>query len=136
MNSASTATHSVVVEREIAHPPEKVWRALTRPELIEEWLMKADFKPVVGHRFDFRADWGTVECEVLEITENDRLSYTWGDRDLETVVTWSLMPTETGTRLRMEQTGFRKGQPRYYQGAKAGWPRFIAGLEQLLERIN
>ncbi len=56
MNEISTETRSVVVEREIPFPPEKIWRALTQPHLIEEWLMKSDFKPVVGHRFDFRAD--------------------------------------------------------------------------------
>jgi uncharacterized protein YndB with AHSA1/START domain len=57
MNEVSTETRSVVVEREFPHPPEKVWRALTRPHLIGEWLMKTDFRPVVDHRFDFRFDW-------------------------------------------------------------------------------
>ena len=51
MSEQSTATQSVVVEREIPHPPEKIWRALTQPQLIEEWLMKNDFTPVVDHRF-------------------------------------------------------------------------------------
>ena len=60
MNEASTETRSVVVEREIPHPPEKIWRALTQPHLIEEWLMKNDFKPAVGHRFNLRGDWGGV----------------------------------------------------------------------------
>ena len=55
-----TATRSVVVEREIPYPPEKIWRALTQPHLIEEWLMKNDFNPVVGHRFKLRGDWGGV----------------------------------------------------------------------------
>jgi uncharacterized protein YndB with AHSA1/START domain len=129
-------TRSVIVEREIAHPPEKIWQALTQPHLIEEWLMKNDFKPIVGHRFDFRADWGAVECEVLEVEPNQTLSYTWGDHDLKSVVTWTLTPTGTGTHLRMEQTGFRPDQPRYYHGAKAGWPRFFAALEQLLARMD
>jgi uncharacterized protein YndB with AHSA1/START domain len=129
-------TRSVIVEREIAHPPEKIWQALTQPHLIEEWLMKNDFKPVVGHRFDFRADWGAVECEILEVEPNQTLSYTWGDHDLKSVVTWTLTPTGTGTHLRMEQTGFRPDQPRYYHGAKAGWPRFFAALEQLLARMD
>jgi uncharacterized protein YndB with AHSA1/START domain len=136
MNETSTETRSVVVEREVRFPPEKIWRALTQPHLIEEWLMKNDFKPVVGHRFDLRADWGAVECQVLEVEPNKTLSYTWGDHDLKTVVTWSLTPTGTGTRLRMEQTGFRGDQPRYYLGAKGGWPRFFAALEQLLARID
>ena len=58
MSKPATETRTVVIEREIPHPPEKIWRALTQPHLIEEWLMKNDFKPVVGHRFDLRADWG------------------------------------------------------------------------------
>ena len=60
------------------HPPEKIWRALTQPHLIEEWLMKNDFKPVVGHRFNLRADWGGVDCQVLAIEPNKTLSYSWG----------------------------------------------------------
>ncbi len=60
MNDTSTETRSVVVEREFAFPPEKLWRALTQPHLIEEWLMKNDFKPVVGHSFNLRGDWGGV----------------------------------------------------------------------------
>jgi uncharacterized protein YndB with AHSA1/START domain len=136
MSETETATKSVIVEREIAHPPEKIWRALTRPHLIAEWLMKNDFKPVVGHRFDLRADWGSVACQVLEVEPNTMLSYTWGDDVLKTVVTWTLTPAGTGTRLRMEQTGFRPDQPRYFHGARSGWPRFIEALEQVLSRID
>lgn len=136
MNETSVETLSVVIERELPYPPEKIWRALTRPHLIEEWLMKTDFRPVVGHRFDFRADWGRVDCEVLAVEPERTLSYTWGDHDLKSVVTWSLAPAGTGTRLRMEQTGFRPDQPRYYGGARAGWPRFIANLEQVLARTD
>lgn len=134
MRGTATETLSVVVEREFPCPPEKIWRALTQPHLIEEWLMKADFKPVVGHRFDFSADWGAVECQVLKVEQNRTLVYTWGDHDLKSVVTWTLTPTSTGTRLRMEQSGFRPDQPRYYHGARGGWPKFLAKLEQVLAR--
>jgi uncharacterized protein YndB with AHSA1/START domain len=127
---------SVAVERELPHPPKKVWRALTEPHFIEEWLMKNAFKPVVGHRFDLKADWGKVECEVLAVDTHSTLSYTWTDHDLKSVVTWTLTPTGSGTRLRMEQTGFRSDQPRHYHGAKAGWPRFFDGLQQALERLD
>ena len=59
---------SVVVERDIPHPPEKVWRALTQPHLIAEWLMRNDFVPAIGHRFNLQGDWGGVlDCEVLSI---------------------------------------------------------------------
>jgi uncharacterized protein YndB with AHSA1/START domain len=65
MNETLTETLSVVVEREMPYPPEKIWRALTQPHLIEEWLMKNDFTPVVGRRFSLSADWGSVDCKVL-----------------------------------------------------------------------
>jgi uncharacterized protein YndB with AHSA1/START domain len=136
MNETSTETRSVAFERDIPYPPEKIWRALTQPHLIEEWLMKNDFKPVVDHRFNFRADWGGVECQVLEVEPNKTLSYTWGAYGLESVVTWTLTPTSAGTKLRMEQTGFRPDQPQAYGGAKAGWPRFFAALEQVLARLD
>ncbi len=136
MNQPLTEELSVIVEREIPHPPEKIWRALTQPHLIEEWLMKNDFQPVVGHRFNLRADWGAVNGEILAVEPNKTLSYTWNSYDLKSVVTWTLTATRTGTHLRMEQSGFRADQPQYYQGAKAGWPRFLANLEQVLTRSD
>ncbi|CAN7592574.1 SRPBCC family protein [Pararhizobium sp. LjRoot238] len=139
MSETSTATRTVIVEREIAHPPEKIWRALTQPHLISEWLMKNDFSPVVGHRFNLRGEWGGVlDCEVLVVEPQRTLSYTWNFKhddpafDLNSVVTFSLSPTTTGTRLRMEQSGFRPDQRQAYGGAKAGWPEFLAKLEQVL----
>jgi uncharacterized protein YndB with AHSA1/START domain len=136
MTSTATETRSVVVEREVPFPPEKIWRALTQPHLIEEWLMKNDFQPVVGHHFNFRADWGAVDCRILTIEPNKTLSYTWGAYGLESVVTWTLTPTPTGTHLRMEQAGFRPDQQQAYMGAKGGWPRFFAALEQVVARID
>ena len=118
MTNTATETLSVVVEREIAYPPEKIWRALTQPHLIEEWLMKNDFKPVVDHRFNLRADWGAVDCQVMAVEPNKTLSYTWAAYGLESVVTWTLTPTSTGTHLRMEQSGFRPDQQQAYQGAQ------------------
>jgi uncharacterized protein YndB with AHSA1/START domain len=93
MSKAAAETLSVVVERDIPLPPEKIWRALTQPHLIEEWLMKNDFKPVVDHRFSFRADWGAVDCQVREVEPNKTLSYTWAAYGLESVVTWTLTST-------------------------------------------
>ncbi len=136
MSNAATETRSVVVEREVAFPPEKIWRALTQSHLIEEWLMKNDFKPDAGHRFNVSANWGVVDCQVQTVEQNKTLSYTWDTKDLKSVVTWTLTPTETGTRLRMEQSGFRPDQQPYYRGAKAGWPQFLAALEQLLARMD
>ncbi len=136
MSKEATETLSVVVEREIAYPPEKIWRALTQPHLIEEWLMKNDFEPVAGHRFSLRADWGAVDCQVLAVEPEKTLSYTWAAMGLESIVTWTLTPTSTGTRLRMQHSGFRPDQQPAYQGAKYGWQRFFANLEQILARMD
>ena len=136
MTNAPTGTRTVVMERELPHPPEKVWRALTQSALIEEWLMKNDFKPVVDHRFNLRGDWGAVDCQVLTLEPDKTLSYTWNAYGLESVVTWTLTPTSTGTHLRMEQSGFPADQPQFYEGAKSGWPRFFAALEQVVARID
>ena len=135
MSNTATETRAVVVEREIAFPPEKIWRALTQPHLIEEWLMKNDFQPVVGHGFNLRGDWGVVDCKVMAVEPNKTLSYTWAAMGLESVVVWTLTPSGTGTHLRMEQSGFRPDQQQAYQGAKYGWQRFFANLEQVLARI-
>ncbi|MGC1776686.1 MAG: SRPBCC domain-containing protein [Xanthobacteraceae bacterium] len=138
-------TLSVVVERELPYPPAKLWRALTQPHLIAEWLMNNDFEPAVGHRFNLRAEpqpgWnGIIDCEVLVVEPNKSLSYTWnsGEADLaiKSVVTFSLTPTGAGTLLRMEQTGFRPDQKQNYQGAKYGWQHFFGKLEQVLARTD
>jgi uncharacterized protein YndB with AHSA1/START domain len=141
MSDTATETLSVIVEREISYPAEKIWRALTQPHLIEEWLMKNDFKPVVGHSFNLRGDWGGVlDCEVLAVEPNRTLSYTWNFThddaayNLKSVVTFTLTPTSTGTLLRMEQSGFQPDQKQAYQGARGGWQQFFAKLEQVLAR--
>jgi len=137
MSDAATQTRSVVVERDIPHPPEKLWRALTQPHLIEAWLMKNDFAPVVGHRFNLRGEWGGVlDCEVLAIEPYRSLAYRWDhsnpdpNYDLRSVVTFTLTPTPTGTHLRMEQAGFRPNQKQAYGGAMVGWRKFLEALEQ------
>ena len=145
MSESATETRSVIVEREFPFPPEKLWRALTQPHLIEEWLLKNDFKPEVGHRFHLRttpyANWnGIIDSEVLAIEPNRTLTYTWdsgeGRLRVTSVVTWTLTPTSAGTHLRMEQSGFRSDQPQNYQGAKYGWQNFFAKLEQALVRTD
>ena len=141
MSKPATETLSVVVEREIPFPPEKIWRALTQPHLIEEWLMKNDFKPVVDHRFNLRKTPKpdvniVVDCQVLAVEPHKTLSYTWVAMGLEGVVTWTLTPTSTGTHLRMEQTGFRPDQKQAYHGARHGWQQHLAALEQVLARIG
>ena len=94
--------------------------------LIEERLRKNDLNLIVGHHFNFCADWGAVDCQVLAVELNKALSYTWAAYSLESVVSWTLTPTSAGTRLRMEQSGFPPDQPQYYEGAKGGWQVFTA----------
>jgi uncharacterized protein YndB with AHSA1/START domain len=138
-----TANRSVVVERLMPHSPQKIWRALTQGPLMEEWLMKTDFEPRLGHRFNFRTDpmpyWnGVLDCEVLALEPHESLSYTWNAsgaeaaNGLKTVVTWTLTPTEGGTLVRMEQSGFRAEEEANYQGALHGWRRNLAGLERVV----
>ncbi|WP_315705218.1 MULTISPECIES: SRPBCC domain-containing protein [unclassified Bradyrhizobium] len=134
MTDTATDTRTVIVERDFQHPPEKIWRALTQPHLIAEWLMKNDFQPVANHRFTLSADWGAVACQVTTIEPNRTLSYTWAALGLDSVVTWTLTPTPAGTRLRIEQTGFRSDQRQAYHGARHGWPKFFDNLEQVLAR--
>jgi uncharacterized protein YndB with AHSA1/START domain len=134
----SASTRSLVIEREMPHPPEKLWRALTERPLIAQWMMENDFQPVVGHSFTFHAtpvpNWnGIVECEVLEVEPYRSLSYRWGVGGLEPwVVTLTLTPTPAGTHLRMEQSGFRPDQTAAFKGAQYGWNKFIGNLEHLI----
>src|SRR5208282_2668233 len=141
------ATRSVLIERELPHPPEKVWLALTQSALIEEWLMKNDFEPVIGRKFTLRTspapNWnGVTDCEVLAVQPYRTLSYSWSssgeeaENGLKTVVTWTLTPTPRGVLLRMEQSGFRKDQAANYQGAVYGWRRFFDQLEGVAERLD
>jgi uncharacterized protein YndB with AHSA1/START domain len=143
----AAAARSLVVERELPHPPEKVWRALTQGRLLEEWLMKNDFQPVVGRRFNFRAapmpHWnGVTDCEVLAVEPNRRLSYTWNASGeeaasgLKTVVTWTLTPTKGGTHLRMEQSGFRPADEFAYKGAEYGWQKNLGSLERVVAALS
>jgi uncharacterized protein YndB with AHSA1/START domain len=136
MTTVASETLSVVVERELPYPPEKIWRALTQPQLLQEWLMNNDFQPSVDHRFRFTADWGAVECRVLTVEPPKQLAYTWAAMGLESVVTWTLTPHGSGTRLRMEQAGFRGEHSQAYQGAKHGWARFMGALERVLARAG
>jgi len=138
----ASETRSVVVEREFPHPPEKLWRALTQPHLMEEWLMKNDFRPAIGHKFNLRGDWGGVlDCEVLTLEPERTLAYRWdfandnAAYDLRSVVTFTLTPTDTGTHLRVEQAGFRPDQKQAFGGALHGWQDFLGKLEAVVAAL-
>ena len=144
---SNDAMRSIVVEREMPHPPEKIWRALTQAPLMERWLMKNDFEPVVGHRFTFRAkpmpQWnGVTDCEVLVVEPLRRLAYSWADSGAEvaggmkTVVTWTLTPRPGGTLVRMEQSGFRLQDEPFFKGASHGWKRMVEGLENVAATLD
>ena len=142
MNAASE-TRSVVVERDIPHPPEKLWRALTQPHLISEWLMRNDdFQPVTGHAFRLSGDWGGVDCEVLAVEPGKTLTYRWDHPhedpafNLRSVVSFTLTPTASGTLLRMEQTGFRPEQKQAFGGARYGWEQHLTNLERVLAGLE
>lgn len=137
MSNSTETNRSVVIERSFAHPPEKLWRALTESALLAQWLMKNDFSPEVGKSFQFRAEpvanWnGVIDCEVLAIEPQRKLSYTWGSMGLGSVVLFTLTPEEGGTRLRMEQSGFREDQEAAFRGAQYGWQKFLGQLDQVL----
>jgi uncharacterized protein YndB with AHSA1/START domain len=145
MTDTTAAMRSLVVERELSHPSEKIWRALTQGALIAEWLLPNDFQPAVGHRFQLRSkpmpQWnGVVDCEVLVVELHKRLTYSWNVGEaatgIATIVTWTLTPAGGGTHVRMEQSGFRPEQTANYQGANYGWQKFFAGLERVVAGLQ
>jgi uncharacterized protein YndB with AHSA1/START domain len=130
-----------VIEKEMPHAPETIWRALTQGPLIKEWLMDNDFQPAVGHKFRFRStpvqNWdGVINSEVLIIEPNKKLSYSWATMGMESVVMWTLEATSSGTLVRMEHSGFGSDQDAAYKGATYGWRNFIGKLEQIVAGLQ
>lgn len=129
------------LEFDLDHAPEKVWRALTDPALLEEWLLPAvGFELEPGAAFTFTAEpkpgWdGRVSCRVVEVEERRKLRYAWVVGDIDTVVTFTLTPTASGTLLSIVQTGFRPDQKQNFAGARYGWKMMGGRLVDLLERV-
>jgi uncharacterized protein YndB with AHSA1/START domain len=129
------------LEFDLRHPPEKVWRALTDPVLLAEWLLPVTgFEPAPGAAFTFHTQaypgWdGTVECRMLVVEPGWTLRYTWSVPFLETIVTFTLAPTASGTRLSIVQSGFKPDQKREFGGARYGWTMMGGKLADLLARI-
>ncbi|HJQ98821.1 MAG TPA: SRPBCC domain-containing protein [Candidatus Polarisedimenticolaceae bacterium] len=136
-----TSTQSLALDFDLPHPPEKVWRALTDPELLSEWLLPVlGFKLETGAAFTFKTQpypgWdGTVSCRLVEIEPLRKLSYRWDVPFLETVVTFTLTPTASGTRLSLVQSGFKPDQKREFGGARYGWNMMGGKLADLLGRM-
>ena len=141
--TAPSQTESIAFEFDFPHPREKVWRALTDPVLLAEWLLPVvDLKLEPGAAFTFKTQpypgWeGTVSCRLLESEAQRKLSYTWvvGDMELDTVVTFTLTPTASGTRLDLVQSGFKPSQKQNFGGARYGWKMMGGKLVDLLARI-
>jgi uncharacterized protein YndB with AHSA1/START domain len=133
---------AITFEFDLPHKPEKVWRALTDPELLAEWLLPAiGFELAPGKSFTFKTQpypgWdGTVECRMVEIEPLRKLTYTWTVPFLDTVVTFTLTPSESGTRLSIVQSGFKPDQLQAFGGARYGWRVMGDKLVGLLERIS
>ena len=141
MSNPAESTRSLVIERVFPHPPEKLWRALTESPLLAQWLMKNDFEPVVGRKFQFRSEpvpnWnGLIDSEVLIVEPLKRLSYRWSSLGLDSVVLLTLTPAEGGTHVRLEHSGFRPDQQAAYQGANYGWQKFLGGLERVVGGLD
>lgn len=138
--TAPSQTGSLSFEFDLNHPPEKVWRALTDPVLLAEWLLPVvELKLEAGAAFMFKTQphpgWdGSVNCRMLEIEAHRKLSYTWVVVDMDTVVTFTLAPTETGTRLSLEHSGFKPNQKQNFGGARYGWNLMGGKLIDLLGR--
>jgi uncharacterized protein YndB with AHSA1/START domain len=134
-------TESIEFEFDLPHPPEKVWRALTDPDLLAQWLLPVlDLRLEPGAAFTFKTQpypgWdGTVNCRMVEIEAHRKLRYTWSVPFLDTVVTFTLAPTASGTRLSLVQSGFTSGQKREFGGARYGWKMMGEKLVALLGRI-
>ena len=140
-NTAQSQSKSLSFELDLHHLPEKVWRALTDPELLTEWLLPVfDLALESGHAFTFKAPpqpgWdGTVNCRVIEVDAPKKLSYAWVVGDIDTVVTFTLAPTASGTRLSLVQSGFKEHQKQNWGGARYGWKLMGGRLVDLLARI-
>ncbi|HTE55946.1 MAG TPA: SRPBCC domain-containing protein [Kofleriaceae bacterium] len=139
--TAQSPGESISFELDLHHVPEKVWRALTDPVLLAEWLLPVvDLELELGVAFTFNArpqpGWdGAVKCRFVEIEEHRVLKYTWVVGDIDTVVTFTLTPTASGTRLSLVQSGFKPDQKKNVGGARYGWKMMREKLVDLLARI-
>lgn len=129
------------------HPPETVWEYLTKPELMEQWLMRNDFQPIVGLDFQFKTkpipslDFdGIVYCKVLVVTPYKKLSYSWkcgpgeGRITIDSVVEWTLVPKDNGTELLLEHSGFSETEHlSMFNGLTDGW---LQNMHKIADRIN
>lgn len=135
------------MQKEIKHTrhfnqsPKEVWEYLTKPELLEQWLGKTDFEPVVGHKFHFVSPYGNdSHCEVLEVKPFTRLSYSWQKRSLKdnkpfnSKIEWTLVPKENGTELQLLHNGFVALED--LLGHEKGWNGCLTQFEELINSVT
>ncbi|MEK8022539.1 MAG: SRPBCC domain-containing protein [Candidatus Hydrogenedentota bacterium] len=138
--TAPSQTESIAFEFDLHHSPERVWHALTDPVLLAEWLLPVfDLKLEPGAAFSFKTQpfpgWdGVVNCRMIEIDVHKKLSYAWVVGEMDTVVTFTLTPTASGTRLVLVHSGFKSTQKQNYGGARYGWKMMGEKLFELLAR--
>ncbi|MBA2116272.1 SRPBCC family protein [Bremerella alba] len=134
-------TETLLFVFDLKHPPEKVWRALTDPELLAQWLLPVvDLRPVPGQAFIFKAPpqpgWdGMVHCRLLEAELHQKISYTWTVGEMDTVVTFTLSQTESGTHVTLMHAGFKPDQKKNFGGARYGWQLMGEKLIELLRSV-
>lgn len=139
--TAPTQTDSITFEFDLQHSPEKVWRALTDPALLTQWLLPVTgFKLEPGTAFMFNAQpqpgWdGSVNCRILESEAHRKLSYAWVVGEIDTVVTFTLTPSGAHTHLTVVQSGFKPDQKHNFAGARYGWNMMSAKLIDTLAHI-
>ncbi len=140
--TAPSQNESISFEFDLHHSPEKVWRALTDPVLLTEWLLPViELKLEPGAAFTFKTQpqpgWdGIVNCRFLEIEAHRKLSLRWIVGDIDTVVTFTLTPTASGTRLSLVHSGFRPDQKQNFGGARYGWKMMGGKLVDLLAGLG
>jgi uncharacterized protein YndB with AHSA1/START domain len=139
--TARAQTETITFEFDLRHTPKKVWRALTDPTLLAEWLLPSlDLKLEQDAEFTFTAPpqpgWsGIVNCKFLEIEPQKKLSYTWRVGDMDTVVTFTLTPTASGTHLLLVHSGFKPHQKQNFGGARYGWRMMAPKLVEALDKL-
>ena len=129
------------------YPPEIVWEYLTTAELIAQWLMPNDFKPIVGYNFQFKVNPmpalqfdGNVYCKVVEIVPHKKLSYSWkcgpgnGEMTVDSLVEWTLVRKDNGTELHIDHSGFNELKNLdIYAAMDHGW---LANMKKIGERLK
>jgi uncharacterized protein YndB with AHSA1/START domain len=130
--------HEIIQINHFNQSPQEVWENLTRPELLEQWLGKTDFLPVVGHKFRFISPYGNDSiCEVLEVKPFTRFSYTCqknsskDDQPFHSTIVWTLVPKENGTELQLLHNGFTF--PEDYEAHNNGWNACLETFGDLLK---